>query len=292
MFGYVKPKKSELLVREFEAYNGIYCSLCRQLGKSYGPFAKLSLNYDCTFFALVLLALAPKECPEFSAGRCTVNPLKKCAFCSGGAELDFAASLTVILTYYKLRDDLRDPGLPKRIAAGLLYPAAAWIHRKAAKRQPKMEAIVSACMERQRFVEQTLNPGTDQCAEPTALMLEQLLPLAAGREASEPDGRVLRQVGYYLGRWIYLIDAADDLESDLRSGAFNPFAALRKESDRPIPEIRVYANQVLNGTISRLCAAAELLDFNALGPIVRNVLFLGLPQIQKELLDKKENTNV
>ncbi len=291
MFGYVKPKKSELLVREFEAYNGIYCSLCRQLGKSYGPFAKLTLNYDCTFFALVLLAMVPKSCPEFSFGRCTVNPLKKCTFCSSGAELEFAASLTVILAYYKLRDDLRDPGMLKRIASVFLFPAAALIHRKAARRQPEMEAVVSSCMERQRAVEQEKNSGMDQCAEPTALMLEQLLPIAAERESTAPDGRVLQQIGYYLGRWIYLIDAADDLESDLRSGAFNPFAALQK-GGKPLSEIHNYANQVLNGTLSRLGAAADLLDFNALGPIVRNVLFLGLPQIQKELLDKKEKGNV
>lgn len=291
MFGYVKPKKSELLVREFEAYNGIYCSLCRQLGKSYGPFAKLTLNYDCTFFALVLLAMVPKSCPEFFVGRCTVNPLKKCTFCSSGAELEFAASLTVILAYYKLRDDLRDPGVLKRIVAFFLLPAAALIHRKAARKQPEIETVVSSCMERQRAVERAENPGLDQCAEPTALMLKQLLPIAAERESTASDGRVLQQIGYYLGRWIYLIDAADDLESDLRSGAFNPFSALQK-AGKPIPEIQNYANQVLNGTLSRLGSAADLLDFNALGPIVRNVIFLGLPQIQKELLDKKEKGNV
>ena len=291
MFGYVKPKKSELLVREFEAYNGIYCSLCRQLGKSYGPFAKLTLNYDCTFFALVLLALVPKHCPEFSVGRCTVNPLKKCTFCSSGAELEFAASLTVILAYYKVRDDLKDPGVLKRVAAGFLFPMAALIHRKAIRKQPEIESVVSMSMERQQTVERADHLGLDQCAEPTALMLGKLLPLAAEREAAAPDGRVLQQVGYYLGRWIYLVDAADDLESDLHSGAFNPFAALQKQG-KPLSEIHNYANQVLNGTLSRLGAAANLLDFNALGPIVRNVLLLGLPQIQKELLDKKEKGNV
>ncbi len=88
LFGYVRPRKSELLVREFEEYNGIYCSLCRQLGKSYGALSRLALNYDCTFYALVLLSLSEKECPRFSRGHCVVNPLKQGTFCRDGtAEL-------------------------------------------------------------------------------------------------------------------------------------------------------------------------------------------------------------
>ena len=88
MFGYVRPQKSELRVREYEAYRAVYCSLCRQLGKSYGMFARMTLSYDCTFFALWLMALH-KKCLGFREGRCVVNPLKKCGACIGGGdELD------------------------------------------------------------------------------------------------------------------------------------------------------------------------------------------------------------
>ena len=83
MFGYIRPKKSELLVREYEVYRGVYCGVCRELGDSYGLLSRLALSYDSTFYALLLLSLQSDGCPGFSRRHCVANPLKKCTFCTG-----------------------------------------------------------------------------------------------------------------------------------------------------------------------------------------------------------------
>lgn len=331
LFGYVKPRKSELLVRELEEYGGVYCTLCRRLGKTYGAAARLALNYDCTFYALVLLSVSPKPSPCFQKGRCVVNPLKKCACCADdGPEFEAASALTVILLYHKLLDDLADSRFWKKLLRFLPYPFVRHAYRKAVRRFPAFGETVSEAMEKQREAEHGKNPGLDFCAEPSASMLGRIMELSydagvltavaparvpdsakrkaphadcvpglstgSGGESGSPGMRVIGRFGYCLGRWIYLIDAADDLSDDLRTGSFNPFAVrFGLDAGSPPHEVetaRAYANQVLNQTLCELQAAFNLMELNALGPIVRNVVFLGLPQIQKERLFEKEKRNV
>lgn len=298
MFGYVRPQKSELLVREYEEYRAVYCSLCRRLGKSYGAAARLTLSYDCTFYAMLLLAL-DLGCTGYRTGRCVVNPLKKCTFCVHGEEQFTAASaLSVLMTYQKIRDDIQDSGAFGKLRGYLLLPLAACARRKAARDFPRLEQIVSDAMEQQRKVESGPFSGIDRCAEPTAFMLQGVFEWSAGSDESSdsPKFRVLRQLGYFLGRWVYLMDAADDMEKDMESGAFNPFVRqfhLNGSSSREeIDKVKAYANQTLNATLSRMLAAFYLLDTKHFGPILLNIVSKGLPEIQKEILFKKEKMNV
>ncbi|MFU0833297.1 MAG: DUF4413 domain-containing protein [Oscillospiraceae bacterium] len=297
MFGYVKPQKSELLVRELEAYNGIYCSLCKSLGKVYGPVARLALNFDCTFYALVLLSISPNQLPKFEKGRCVVNPLKRRTFCNAsGKEFHQAAALTVILLYHKWLDDIQDSKTIKKIPKILVLPIIKHAYRKAISDFPHIGESVAEAMKMQREIESSEMPGLDQCAEPTAHMMERIMEQSSGEEPVSPKSRVLNRFGYYLGRWIYFIDAADDLEKDIKSGSFNPFA-IRFHLDNKSPmaniwKARAYANEMLNQTLSQLSAAFNLMEMNEMGSIVRNIIVLGLPKMQKELLFEKENANV
>lgn len=293
LFGYVKPQKSELLVREFEAYRGVYCALCRRLGKDYGFPARLVLNYDCTFYAVLRLAVAESTEPDFYRGRCVVNPLKKCGFCrENGQELASAAALTVILAYYKVKDNIADSGFFRRLLSFAVLPFFKRKKRKAAKKYPELERIVASAMQEQAKVEHE-DCGIDRAAEPTAKMLAGIFETIG---AGSSLGRILHEAGYYLGRWVYLMDAADDLQKDIKKKNFNPFAAhfkLTPESTQEqLEKARDFANEELNSTLARLSAAVELLEMNSLGPVVRNVVANGLPMMQKELLYKKESGNV
>ena len=294
MFGYIKPQKSELLVREFEEYNGVYCALCRRLGKDYGPAARLVLNYDCTFYAVMLLAVSANESPRFRRGRCVVNPLKRCGFCvESGEEFAAASALTVILAYYKVRADIADSGFWKSLFFRVVYPFFSFMHRSAARKFPKLEEAAADAMRGQARAEQTEDPGVDRSAEPTAQMLARVFEQTC--EKGEMP-RVLHEVGYYLGRWTYLIDAADDMEKDIRRNTFNPFVLRFHLDEGSVPDsldkARDYANGTLNGTLAKLGAAVSLLKFGSFGPLVHNIVFLGLPAMQKERLYKKESGNV
>lgn len=299
MFGYVRIQKSELLVREYEDYCGIYCSLCRRLGKDYGVLSRLFLNYDCTFYALIFLSAAQGPCPGTVRGRCVANPLKCCPFFpEQGRVLEGAAAFTVLLTYYKILDDLEDSGFWKSLPRRLARPLAAPAKRKAEKRFPLLGGLVRKAMELQKKAEREERPGIDRCAEPTAQLLSAFFTSeeVLGVRPGSPLGRVLHELGYYLGRWTYLMDAADDLPEDVASGTFNPLAVKFELNRENLKEnyggVRSYANQLLNETLARLGSTVELMDANRLGPIVRNVIFLGLPQMQKQRLFEKENGNV
>lgn len=299
LFGYIKPQKSELLVREFEEYGGVYCTLCRKLGKDYGPAARLLLNYDCTFYVLLMFSVSGKDCPEFKKGHCTVNPLKKCVFCDENAEeFSEASALTMILAYYKIKDNIADSRFFKRLFFRLMYPIVFLAHRRAAKKYPELEKIAANTMKDQDTVEHLENSEIDRCAEPTAQMLAQVFEHSVRTDSKNdsPKTRVLHEFGYFLGRWTYLIDAADDIAKDIKQKAFNPFIKKfnlnENSSQEALDYARIYANQVLNGTLAQLEAAANLLEFNRFGAIVRNIVTLGLPFMQKERLFKKENSDV
>lgn len=292
MFGYIRPQKAELLVREYEQYKGVYCSLCRQLGKSYGWFSRMTLSYDCTFYALALMSLKDR-CPGFQQRRCVVNPLKKCSYCTGGEEeLRLAAALSVILVYQKIRDDIVDNRFGKRIRSYLLLPFAAAARRKAEKEFPELDRIVALAMVEQAAAEQNTGQSVDFYAEPTAKMMEQVFAYGLSAPELSPKDRVVRQAGYFLGRWVYIIDAADDLEKDLKEGAFNPFIIKyqfdENTTEEFIQDAKAYANQLLNATLSQLVAAVNIMEFHQFGSIVTNVVLQGLPDMQKEILFKKE----
>ena len=298
VFGYIRPQKSELLVREYDQYKAVYCSLCRQLGKSYGMMARLTLSYDCTFYALMQFAVGT-ECPGFHAGRCVVNPLKKCAYCNvGEKELIAASALSVIMTYYKIKDDIADSHFFGKLRSFFLLPFAVYARKRAARDFPWMDAVVSQSIEKQNKTEQGDNPCIAACAEPTSEMLRQVFASIAGKpeDSESAEARILRQFGYYLGRWVYLIDAADDIGKDLRSASFNPFILKfqlsQSSTQEELDKVQNYANQVLNHTLSQLIAALNILDLNHFRPIIDNVVKKGLPEIQKELLFKKEKMHV
>ena len=84
-------------------------------------------------------------------------------------------------------------------------------------------------------------------------------------------GPALRQVGYYLGKYIYILDAYDDLEKDLASGSFNPLAAMGGR-----PGLDDYVQGILTMTISSCTAAFETLPIVENIDILRNILYSGI----------------
>ena len=294
MFGYIRPQVSELLVREYEQYKGVYCSLCKELGKSYGIFTRFTLSYDSTFLSLFILGRG-EECVSFQKGRCVFNPLKRCAYCGQRHPgLKFSSALSVLMTYYKIRDDIEDSGFFGRMRAYLLLPLVSHPRKKAARDFPELEQILQETIGNQKEQEQQESPSLDACAEPTAQLLSRTFGLLAGEE--EFTRRVLETFGYFLGRWVYLIDAADDMEKDLQKKEFNPFLTKLQLTEDATPEqwqeAKTYCNEVLNLTLSQAIGAIHLIDFPHFGPIILNIILQGLPEMQKKLLFEKEKHDV
>lgn len=275
MFGYLQIQKSELLVREYEAYKSVYCGLCKQMGKDYSFLTRLSLSYDCTFYAMLLMSLY-RSCSGFDNGRCRFNPLKKCSYahCQDNS-LSKASAFSVISVYYKLVDDIQDSKFFKRIIIHIIKPFFSHWHKKAKKNYPGLEGCVEKMMQMQNEVEQSENPSIDAAAHPTAVMLSSVLRLEAKDEIT---GRVLGEFGYHIGRWIYLIDAADDYEKDIKNGGFNPFAFAKTEN------VKETMNNTLNQCLARAYDAYQLLNIKDFKGILDNMMLYGFPSKQNAVI--------
>ena len=265
LFGYVRICKPRLTCGDYELYRGTYCSLCKTLGRRYGPFARLTLNYDMTFYALLALAAGEEEA-EFSPGRCSFNPAKRCLRCRCPS-LDFAADISMLLAYYQWRDKLEDGSFRERLLwalPGLFFLRAG---RKAAKRAPQADRIIRTAVTAQRLVEHSGEPpAIDRCAHPSAHALGTLCALL--------DERLYR-FGYLLGRWVYLIDAADDYDGDVKHGRFNAFAG---GSCDPWKSLAATAAE-----IERAWGELDAIRYSS---IFENILTLGLAGMENAVREK------
>ncbi|MBQ7875063.1 MAG: hypothetical protein IJ306_07915 [Oscillospiraceae bacterium] len=279
MFGYIKPYRPELKIREAEEYRSIYCGLCRELGRSYGIFARMTLSYDFAFMAMFFMSLDDNICPSFEHCRCIAHPFKKQCRCCENEAVSLAAKAAMILTYYKFRDDLADRGFFKKIGAALLMPFAASARKKALSfggAAIKIDEAAKNMMERQKEIEGRSSALADEAAEPTAKFLEELI----GLRADEGNERILRRFGYLLGRYIYLCDALDDLEDDRRKQNYNPFIFGGEDSVQN-------AKSALFMTTAELSDDLELLALDRYKEIVENIIRLGLRSEVERIINKK-----
>lgn len=286
MFGYVRPFKPEMKVRDLELYRAAYCGLCHTLGGEYSPLMRLSLSYDLTFLALLLSGLRPGRC-EFDRRRCPVHPLRRRPVCRRTEEFRLAADVGVILVYYKLRDGMRDRAAGDRARSLALMPAAAPAHRRARNRRADVERLAVRYTADQAQAEKT-GAGLDAAAEPTAAMLAGLL---AGAAADKTQSRILERFGYFLGKWVYLADAADDLDDDWKCGDFNPLLPVRESAAAPAPDFAVLrrrAAELMNVCNHEMAAAFELLHFYRFRPIIGNILYLGLPDMTEKIRSREK----
>lgn len=293
MFGYIRIDKDELSEREYERYRAVYCSLCRQLGKEYSVFARFILSYDCTFYALLVMSLT-KECPQFQDGRCRFNPAKKCSYCvSDQQALSQAAALSVSSVYFKLIDNIRDSGFFKKLFCRIMKPIFSRWREKAKRYFPFIDKAVEDLTSGQERVEQNLSCTVDEAADPTATMLSTIclsIPNHFSLNLSfdiEKQKRILSTLGYFLGRWIYLMDAVDDFDDDKKKGGFNPFVIAGYDEDNIIQNVL----PMLNHTLSEVLLTYGLMDKGRYDEIISNILYSACLKIQKSTLSKYQQNS-
>ena len=275
MFGYVKTCTPQLRLCEWEAYRGIYCGLCRTLGRRFGPLARLTLSYDFTFYATLEMALR-EEVPEFRRRSCGVNPLRRCRHCEENEALNRAADMAILSLWYKAEDTIADGGFLGRCGGRLLRAMLRRQYRRVAEKTPTVDAVFAGEMDRQRALEAAGDTNLDELCEPTAKMTAAMLSLLS----EEPgERRVLERLGYLLGRYIYMADALDDWEKDKKHGDFNPFLQCEDEPEA----LKRHARASLLLTIGEMGAALDLLEAD------RTALRAGMEQAEAALHTAQQN---
>ena len=277
MFGYVRPAPGKLTADEERSYRALYCGLCHTLGERCGAVCRMTLNYDFTFLAALLSGPIAT-----SQRRCIASPIKRRAAADPNQALELAADVGVILTYWKLRDAAEDrggiSGLGCRAAGGVLAGA----YREAAERHPALEAATVRELERLGALESARCPTLDEPADTFAALLSGI----AGELSDPIQRRILGQLLYHLGRWIYLVDALDDLREDAESGNYNP-VALRFSLEGGVltAPAREAMASTLDASIRQMAAAYELWDFGMWSPIIRSTVYEGLYCVGNAVLE-------
>ena len=270
MFGYVVVQKGELLVKEYETFRAYYCGLCR-LRAAYGIKGRLLLSYDCTFLYLLSSALSD-QAPRYEAKRCLVHPARKMPQAVGDGR-EYAAAMNLLLGYYSLRDHGQDGSRLLGAASGLYKNAV----KRAAQRYPAEQQIICKQLEQLWALEAEGCQEIDRAADAFAKMLGKLfLPLGEQKE-------ILEDLGYHIGRFIYLIDALDDLPKDAKNGNYNPFLQRFGADTKAILES---ARFNLLSSAAEAGRALDLLDLKRHTGILENIIYRGLPARIEEVLAK------
>ncbi len=279
MYGYVRIHAPELKVREQEYYRAVYCGLCRTMGKCTGQCSRATLSYDMTFFALVRMALEG-EPPVFRARRCMAHPTRRRPMAEPNDSLRLCAYLSAILAYHKVRDDCADESGMKKTAAALLAPYLSSLRRRARRRgHTETDDRVAAAMRALTRLENARPMSVDEPADLFGELMAALL--SAG--LADDRARLANTIGRHVGRWIYILDAADDFEEDVRRERYNPFACLYRDPDmKSLPrERRESIRASLMGELTGMERAFDLLDIpddRDLRGILSNILYESLPR--------------
>lgn len=273
MFGYVRPQKSELLMREFSRYQSVYCGICKSIGENYGQLPRLTTGYDLTLMALLLLALTADQ-PPVEAESCILNPLRQKPIVKGGDVIERCAGLSILLAFHKATDDRKDEGgLKSTLAAAALSNP----YRRAKERYPRSETAIKIHL--QRLAELEKGPPDLKAAEIFGDLLSDLMQIAAETsDYEQPVCEALQLVGRDLGTWIYLCDAIDDLKRDCNNSSWNPFSNLETDAANELARVRMQAAE------QSLDRTAALMPYTRDGGIIANVVTLGMPAMRETIL--------
>ncbi len=283
MFGYIRPHAPELRVREDAYYRGVYCGLCRAMGRCTGCLSRLTLSYDFTCLALVRLA-ASAEPVTFAPRRCAAHPFTRRSVAEPNDSLDYCARAAALLGYHKLRDDIDDERGWHRTRARLALPALAAMRRRA-RRDGSVTALdgeIGDALDALHALEAANTPSVDQPADAFGTLMRAL----ASHDLPPTAARVAGELGHHLGRWLYVLDALDDYADDCAKGRYNPIAAAR--GGEPLTDaVRQSYADALTAELMAVEAALDLLDLDA-NPdnagALRNILYLGMPRAAQKVL--------
>ena len=283
MFGYVKPVQSELLVKEYDFYRATYCGICRSMKKHTGFFSNLSLNYDGVILALARMLYIPDSDISAKMKRCVAHPLKKRCMLTVNSATEYTARAFAILAYYKLKDDISDDGVAKKVLTLPIRPILSSGAKKA--NVPDVADVIKNKLEQITELERKKSSSVDAPAH----LFGELLGEVFAYGIEHKTAPALKEFGYHLGRFIYAADAADDYERDRKEGKYNPYVILY--GGKPLSaENKQSIKCALILECKKMEAAVNLLPFGnryTIENIIKNVIYLGLPK-RIGFLDRSE----
>lgn len=278
MFGYVRAAAPELKVKELTRYKAYYCGVCKAMSE-YTFWGRGLLSFDLAFYALLIdfraeAEILPKVClPKF-----------KKTPCAQGEALRYAAALNVLLAAGKVKDDVDDGEAVKKALEFLLRGA----ERRADLKAGAAAATIRLHLAQLRQLEQERCDRIDAAADAFASMCAELCVCAPCVEEETAYKRVIEHIGYHVARWVYLIDAYDDMENDAKKGCYNPIALEAQRRQLASGELALWIKETLFASLHDAVLAVNLLPESFNKPILYNIIAFGLCDKTNEIMKKKE----
>lgn len=261
MFGYVTIYEPELKVKDLKKYKAYYCGLCRVLKEEYGFMGQMTLTYDMTF-AIILLSSLYESVAESEQHRCKVHPVKKQMMLRNEIT-SYAAAMNVLLAYYHMEDDWQDE---RKISSFVTKSMVRGKAKRIIEQYPRQSRAIESALKELAECEKAESTDIDRTAGCFGKLMEELFVYQ-----EDTWERNLRKLGFFLGKFIYIMDAYEDLSEDLKKGRYNPLRGLYGQEDY---EERM--KQILCMMIAESTAEFERLPCLVDVDILRNILYDGV----------------
>ncbi len=296
MLGYVICERPELKMKDWELYNGYYCGVCKSISDRYGQLPRIGLSYDAAFLALLLAGLDDAK-DDIRREHCIAHHIQKKTVIQNSST-DYAADIMLMLAWFKAKDNVNDDGSAKAKAASVMFRSS---FNKARSKHPAVADEMKELLDKLSALESDKCESLDQVSDCFGRILEILLA-GGGEERSETETRILRRFGYHLGKWIYLVDAYDDIADDIASGSYNPllyrygwYDSKNETAEEFADRIEEECEQNMLILCSEMAKMLDLLDIKKNNGIIENIVYMGLLRSTDNVLGKsrpgEENKN-
>ena len=276
MFGYVTVCEPELKVKDLKKYRAYYCGLCRTLKEDYGFMGQMTLTYDMTF-AVILLSSLYETTTKHEEHRCKVHPAKRQHMLQNEIT-SYAAAMNVLLAYYHMEDDWQDDRKVSSLMTKSLIQGKA---KKTIEKYPRQSEIIRKSLKELGECEHENSMDIDRAAGCFGRLMAELFVWK-----EDIWEKTLRKMGFYLGKFIYLMDACEDLPEDRKKNRYNPLKELAKR-----PDYEAQMEQILRMMIAESTVRFEQLPCLVDVDILRNILYDGVWNHYNKIQMKKREDN-
>ena len=276
MFGYVTVCEPELKVKDLKKYRAYYCGLCRTLKEDYGFMGQMTLTYDMTF-AVILLSSLYETTTKHEEHGCKVHPAKRQHMLQNEIT-SYAAAMNVLLAYYHMEDDWQDDRKVSSLMTKSLIQGKA---KKIIEKYPRQSEIIRKSLKELGECEHENSMDIDRAAGCFGRLMAELFVWK-----EDIWEKTLRKMGFYLGKFIYLMDAYEDLPEDRKKNRYNPLKELAKR-----PDYEAQMEQILRMMIAESTVRFEQLPCLVDVDILRNILYDGVWNHYNKIQMKKREDN-
>ncbi|MDE6850638.1 MAG: hypothetical protein K2J54_04850 [Clostridia bacterium] len=276
MFGYINPDGPYLFIKDETLYKAMYCGMCKSIGKGCGNFAKTALTYDIAFMSALLHNISGNDV-KIEKRRCALHLIKRRPMAVPDDISLLLGCVNTVLAYYKLLDDKADGD--KKGAFAFMYKRG---FKKALKRHPEVEKIIKRGIEEQRSLEKAGCAVIDGACEPTAQMMKEISRYCLKESATEHTDALC----YDIGKWVYLADALDDYDKDVKKGRYNVLfnAFGEREKAQAVQKNGEEINFLFNSLFADMRMRLANITFHFNHDLTDNIILRGIPLKTRRLV--------